>query len=326
MTASPESWQPTATTTRLRQRAQLLARSRAFFAHRHVLEVETPMLVQCPVTEVHIHSAQVAIGPGAPPKYLHTSPEYAMKRLLAAATGDIFQICKVVRGHERSRLHNPEFTLIEWYRVGYSLEQLMAEVEALVRALLGPRAASRVGEHVTYQEAFMRELALDPLTASTAALAETAVRCGYDPATAVSAERDELLDFLVAARVGPRLGTGALTFLHRYPASQAALAMLDPSDARVAMRFELYCDGIELANGFKELTSASEQRARFEQDRARRHARGLAQPALDERLLAALEAGMPECSGVALGFDRTVMLATGSSHIDEVIAFPVERA
>ncbi|MGH8149665.1 MAG: amino acid--tRNA ligase-related protein, partial [Steroidobacteraceae bacterium] len=216
----------------------------------------------------------------------------------------------------------PEFTLVEWYRLGFSLEQLMDEVEALVRELLGPGAAARMSERITYRDAFLRELALDPLAASDADLARAGRALGYGGGT----ERDALLDLLMAARIGPALGRGALTFVHRYPASQAALAELDPSDARVALRFELYCDGIELANGFKELRSAAEQRARFERDQAERRVRGLPIAGTDERLLAALAAGLPECTGVALGFDRTVMVATGASRIDEVIAFPAERA
>ncbi len=308
----------------LERRAALLARTRAFFAERGVLEVETPMLVSAPVTDPHIHSARAELEPGAPPCFLHTSPEYAMKRLLAAGCGDLFQICRVVRGAERSRLHNPEFTLLEWYRLGFSLGELMSEVEALVRELLGP-GAPRPGERVTYRDAFARELHLDPLTAGLAELASAARAAGYH-AAAEASRRDELLDFLMATCVGPNLGRGTLAFVHRYPASQAALAQLDPGDPRVALRFELYCEGIELANGFQELASAAEQRVRFQRDLEERRALGLPEPRIDERLLAALQAGLPECSGVALGFDRTVMVATGARHIDEVLAFPAERA
>ncbi len=321
--ALPDDWRPTASRETLERRAALLARTRAFFAARGVLEVETPTLVSAPVTDVHIHSARAELGQGAPPYFLHTSPEYAMKRLLAAGCGDLFQICRVVRGLERGPLHNPEFTLVEWYRLGFSLERLMSEVEALVRELLGPDAR-RAAERITYRDAFVRELGLDPLTAEPGELARAARAAGY--VAGAAAERDELLDFLMAACVGPRLGRAALAFVHRYPASQAALARLDPRDPRVALRFELYCEGIELANGFQELTSAAEQRARFERDLEARRALGLPELRMDERLLAALEAGLPECSGVALGFDRTVMIAAGARRIDEVLAFPAERA
>ncbi|MGB6449554.1 MAG: EF-P lysine aminoacylase EpmA [Steroidobacteraceae bacterium] len=322
VTATPHDWRPAASKQMLERRAALLARTRAFFAQRGVLEVETPILASAAVTDVHIHSARVDLGPGAPALFLQTSPEYAMKRLLAAGYGDVFQICRSVRGFERGRLHNPEFTLVEWYRLGFSLERLMSEVEALVRELLGP-GATRAGEHLTYRDAFLRELRLDPLTAEPGELSRAAREAGY---TVPEPPRDELLDFLMAACVGPKLGRGAFTFVHRYPASQAALAQLDPRDPRVALRFELYCEGIELANGFRELVSAAEQRSRFERDVAARRALRLPEPQIDERLLAALEAGLPECSGVALGFDRTVMIATGARHIDEVLAFPTDRA
>jgi lysyl-tRNA synthetase class 2 len=317
-------WRPAATRERLRLRAELLGRARDFFAARAVMEVDTPLLVNAPVSDVHIHSARVQLAAAAAaPLYLHTSPEYAMKRLLAAGSGDIYQICHVVRGEESGALHNPEFTLIEWYRLGADLEGLMAEVEALVRVLLGARAP-RHCERVSYSEAFRRELGLDPFTAPVAELAHAARDTGFRGDAETS--RDEWLELLMAARIGPRLGRGALTFLHGYPASQAALARLDPQDARIAQRFELYCEGLELANGFHELGAADEQRERFRGDNAERRRRGLPVAPLDERLLAALASGLPECAGVALGFDRSLMLAAGASHIDEVLAFPTTRA
>ena len=324
----------------LEQRAVLLARARRFFADGGVLEVDTPMVVNAPVSDVNIHSALVDLG--APltgagagqavaagsaearrPFFLHTSPEYAMKRLLAAGSGDIYQICHVVRGFERGRFHNAEFTLVEWYRLGFTLDDLMNEVDALVRALLGPVASGHASERITYREAFLRELQLDPFMASLAELGQAAQKSGFAGTTA---HRDELLDFLMGAVVGPRLGANALTFVHGYPATQAALARLDPNDPRAALRFELYCEGVELANGFNELASATEQRARFTHDIAERRRMGLPAFPPDEFLLAALEAGLPECSGVALGFDRTLMLATGAKTIDEVLPFPTERA
>jgi lysyl-tRNA synthetase class 2 len=288
------------------------------------------MVVNAPVTDIHIHSAQVNLGPDTKHGYfLHTSPEYAMKRLLASGSGDIYQICHVVRGFERGRLHNAEFTLIEWYRLGFSLDDLMREVDALVRALLGPVATGRNSERITYRDAFLREMKLDPFTASMEELRHAVAKLGFNgaPSAATAApQRDELLDLLMGAEVGPRLGANALTFVHAYPATQAALARLDPKDPRAALRFELYCDGVELANGFHELAAPAEQRARFEQDNRERQRVGLPVHAPDEFLLAALTAGLPECSGVALGFDRTVMLATGARSIDEVLAFPTERA
>ncbi|HEX4387703.1 MAG TPA: EF-P lysine aminoacylase EpmA [Steroidobacteraceae bacterium] len=324
MSAGGEDWRPSATRERLLARAALLARAREFFAARGLLEVDTPLLVNAPVSDVHIHSASVtlAAAPGAP-LYLHTSPEYAMKRLLAAGSGDIYQVCHVVRAYESGALHNPEFTLIEWYRLGADLEALMSELEGLVRALLGARAPARA-ERVSYTEAFHRETGLDPLSAPLSELARAAAQEGFHGGPQTS--RDEWLDFLMGARVGPRLGRGALCFVHGYPASQAALARLDPADARVARRFELYCEGLELANGFHELGAADEQRERFLRDNEERRRRHLPLAPLDERLLAALASGLPDCAGVALGFDRTLMLATGATHIDQVLAFPTARA
>jgi len=368
-------WRPTASRAMLEQRALLLTRARRFFADGGVLEVDTPMVVNAAVTDVHIHSARVDLEAPAPTPqgseaqsvrryFLHTSPEYAMKRLLAAGSGDIYQICHVVRGFERGRLHNAEFTLIEWYRIGFTLDDLMSELDTLVRVLLGPVATGRASERVTYREAFLRELQLDPFTASLDELRQAAHQYGYAEGTPLprvpaggmpndagprapglstgtpsesdeiasraakvaAPQRDELLEFLMGSVVGPRLGINALTFVHGYPASQAALARLDPHDSRAALRFELYCEGIELANGFDELASAAEQRARFEQDLAERRRNNLPAFTADELLLAALESGFPDCCGVALGFDRTLMLATGANTIDEVLPFPIERA
>jgi lysyl-tRNA synthetase class 2 len=323
-----DDWQPTASRASLELRATLLERARRFFSARGVLEVDTPVVVNAGVTDVHIHSARVSFAAQAQPGagyFLHTSPEYAMKRLLAAGSGDIYQICHVVRALERGRLHNAEFTLVEWYRLGFSLEALMNEVEALVRELLGARAAGLASERIPYRDAFLRETGIDPFTAELSALVEAAQTCGYRP-TQPQADRDELLELLMSARVGPALGRDRLTFVHRYPASQAALARLDPADGRAALRFELYCEGVELANGFDELAASAEQRARFEADVRERARAGLPPIAPDERLLAALAAGLPPCAGVALGFDRTLMLAAGADRIDDVLPFPIERA
>jgi lysyl-tRNA synthetase class 2 len=329
VSSSDETWRPTAARDRLELRARLLAQARSFFASRGVLEVDTPVVVNAGVTDVHIHPARVSFEepPGSQPYFLHTSPEYAMKRLLAAGSGDIYQICHVVRALERGRLHNAEFTLIEWYRQAFTLETLMDEVEVLVRELLGPRAVALAGERITYREAFLKELGVDPFTATLPQLLSLAHAHGYTPPAAEdAADRDELLELLMSVAVGPRLGLSGLTFVHRYPATQAALARLDPEDPRTALRFELYCAGVELANGFDELASAAEQRARFEQDGRERARRGLPALAPDERLLAALAAGLPPCAGVALGFDRTLMLAAGAERIDDVLPFPIERA
>jgi elongation factor P--(R)-beta-lysine ligase len=337
--AVSEEWRPAASHALLEHRATALAKVRAFFAKRGVMEVDTPLVVNAPVTDVHVHSAEVrfpddvAARAGDPARFfLHTSPEFAMKRLLAAGSGDIYQICHVVRGLERGRQHNAEFTLVEWYRTGFSLAHLMDETEALARVVLGAAGESFAVQHVRYCDAFLQELGLDPFDCDRGQLEAAARSVGFEPSTAsgapepaaaLSAPRDELLELLMAARIGPRLGHRALTFVHSYPASQAALARLDPADPRCALRFELYCQGVELANGFHELASEHEQRMRFERDREARSQRGLPTHGLDERLLAH---GLPDCSGVALGFDRLLMLASGASHIDQVLAFPIERA
>jgi lysyl-tRNA synthetase class 2 len=246
-----------------------------------------------------------------------------MKRLLAAGSGDIYFLGHVFRGAERGRLHNPEFTLIEWYRRGFTLAQLMQEVAQLIERLCRRRFEA---EHITYRAAFEREVGFDPLAAPDEVLRDAAARLGLPEAALATCTRDELLDLIMGAAVGPRLGRGRLTFVQGYPASQAALARLDPRDARVALRFELYSEGMELANGFDELADAAEQRARFEADQRERQRRGLPIGPLDERLLAALAAGLPPCAGVAVGFDRVLMLAEGAEHIDAVLPFTLECA
>jgi lysyl-tRNA synthetase class 2 len=325
-------WQPTSTRAMLAHRSALLTHARHFFLDRGLLEVDTPIVVNAPVTDVHIHSAKVQFSDSPRDFFLHTSPEYAMKRLLAAGSGDIYQICHVVRGLERGRVHNPEFTLIEWYRLGYTLEQLMDEIESLVRTLLSEVAFALSSERLTYRDAFLREMQLDPLSASLDDLTRAAKAAGFSPEPqpggrpGSGAQRDELLELLMGTVIGPKLGQTSLTFVYDYPATQAALARVNPNDPRTALRFELYCKGIELANGFQELASAEEQRARFQRDNEERTRTGLPTYPLDERLLAALTAGLPTCAGVALGFDRTLMLAAETDHIDKVLPFPTDLA
>lgn len=325
-----EDWRPSATLATLRRRAQLVQTVRAFFAARRVLEVETPILSQCAVTDVQLASLRVVASDGRPYGWLQTSPEFAMKRLLAAGSGDIWQLCRVMRADERGRLHDTEFTMLEWYRVGWSMERLIDEIAALADAVCAAADSQthspRPVERLHYAAAFARELGLDPLTAPDAELREAARSLDVAPATLAALTRDELLDLLMALAVGPRLGRGRWTFLTHYPATQAALARLDPCDPRVANRFELFAEGIELANGFDELCDAEAQRRRFEADLAERRRRGLPEPPLDERLLAALESGLPDCAGVALGFDRLVMLALGATRLADVVAFGSDRA
>lgn len=320
------TWRPTAALPAIRARAEALRQAREFFHARGVLEVETPAMVNAAVSDVNLGSVRVSVPGLDTPLYLHTSPEYAMKRLLAAGARDIYQICRVYRGAERGRQHNPEFTMLEWYRLGFSLDQLMDEVAALTRGMLGAVGAKLPVVKLSYREAVQRHAGFDPLEAPDAELQRAAQALGLDERQARGAGRDELLDLIVGAKVGPGLGADSLTFIHGYPATQAALARLDVSDPRVALRFELYHRGVELANGYHELTDVAEQRRRFAADQESRRARGLPVSSLDQHLLAALESGLPDCAGVALGFDRVLMLALGAATIDEVLAFPVERA
>ena len=315
-------WRPTASLDNLKLRAELLAKLRSFFAARHVLEVDTPALSRAGATDRHIHSFRVDASGGT--HYLHTSPEFPMKRLLAAGYGDIYQLCKVFRTGEAGRHHNPEFTLLEWYRLGFGLRRLMEEVAELIHALLPESAAAP--EYLTYREAFLEHAGLDPLTATPAACVAALKSAGHHPPTEGELDLDGWLDLLAGERVYPALGQGCLTFIYDYPASQAALARLKPGVPAVAERFEAFLGGMELANGFHELADAREQRRRFEQDRSWRKAHGLVDVPLDARLITALEHGLPDCSGVALGFDRLVMIAAQAGSIEEVLAFPTDRA
>jgi len=325
------SWRPTAELATLRLRAGLLARVRAFFTARGVLEVETPALSAAAITDPHLASFAVRYtGPGprhGQPLYLHTSPEFPMKRLLAAGSGCIYQIARVFRDGEAGRRHNPEFTLLEWYRVGFDHHQLMDEVAELVTELLAERLALAEPERFSYRELFQHHLNLDPHRASTAELAACAEKHSVPiPPEMPADDADPWLDLLLTHWIEPRLESGRLTFVYDYPATQAALARLRPGDPPVGERFELYVGGVELANGFHELGDATEQRHRFELENAARQARGLPLMPVDEDLLAALAAGLPACAGVALGFDRLVMLAAGKASLAEVMAFPVGRA
>lgn len=322
-------WQPSASFKTLRLRAQLLARVRNYFAQRAVLEVETPMLSAAATPAPYIDSFSVAYrGPLAPSSgqlYLHTSPEFPMKRLLAAGSGDIFQLCRVFRDGEAGARHNPEFTLLEWYRVGYDLPQLIAEVEQLLRSVLAGVCQLPVAQHFSYRDLFLQFAQLDGLCATAQALRTCLQQHGHCPPSGQSLDDlDAWRDLVLTHIIEPQL-TG-LVFVSEYPASQAALARIIPGRPPVAARFECYLDGVELANGFHELTNHEEQRARFEQENAVRAANGRAVLPLDEGLLGALASGLPDCSGVALGIDRLMLSATGTRTIADVLAFGIGRA
>ncbi len=307
---------------------------RAFFAARGVLEVETPLLSAAATTDPALASLSThwsgSQQPSAQRLYLHTSPELPMKRLLAAGSGPIYQVCKVFRDGERGRRHHPEFSLLEWYRPGWELNALIDEVAELLRLLLDQPGLGL--DVIGYQALFQTHLGIDPLAADLATLQASAKAAGRNGCTGLSScedlelDRDGWLDLLMSQCLEPRLGHAGLTVVRDYPPSQAALARLRPGSPSVAERFELYLDGMELANGFDELTDAAEQRARFNANLSARRAAGQPEPPLDEAFLAALAAGMPASAGVALGLDRLLMCALGADRIDAVLAFPVERA
>ena len=316
--ANPEpgltDWQPSASLALLRARARLLEQIRAFFAERGVLEVETPLLAQAGVTDPQVQLFQSA------GRYLQTSPEYAMKRLLASGSGPIYQVCKAFRREPGARLHNPEFSMLEWYRPAFDSRQLMQEVEDLLGKLLPPRPVTRY----SYRQLFMEHADIDPFSADLTQLAGcllAKVELGFEPA-----DRDTWLNLLLTHLVEPQLAAQGMVFVYDYPATQAALARLrQAGEQRVAERFEVYVDGLELANGYAELTDPREQTARLEREQEQLYGQG-EQRDIDHRLLQALEFGLPDCAGVALGLDRLLMVISGAKHIREVLAFDWERA
>jgi len=321
-----DDWRPSASADTLVIRARLLQRIRAFFQAREVLEVDTPLLSRAAVTDPHIETFVVQEPQQGVPRYLHTSPEFAMKRLLAAGSGSIYQVCKVFRQGEAGRHHNPEFSMLEWYRLGFDHHQLMDEVESLLRELLDGYRTLAAGQRLSYRAAFQQYVGLDPLSASVAELQAAVKQHGIEVIGLDETHKDPWLDLLMTHVVEPALPPDGPVFIYDYPASQAALARIRQSEPPVAERFELYLDGMELANGFHELTDAQEQRQRFAADLAARKASGLPGVPADERFLAALEAGLPPCAGVALGIDRLVMLAAGVKSISEVLTFDDARA
>lgn len=313
------SWKPSASIETLRARAELLARIRTFFAARGVLEVDTPVLSAHGTVDAHIDSLRTADG-----RWLHTSPEFAMKRLLAAGSGPIYQLCHVFRAGDLGRHHNPEFLMLEWYRPGFDHHRLMDEMIELLIAL--GVAPAGVVERISYRDAWREIAGVDPLTADAASLGRALARHEKAPAGAAGFDRDAWLDFGMGFVVGPELGHKTPVFVYDFPASQAALARVRPGPPPVAERFELLWKGQELANGFHELGDAAEQRARFEADRARRLAEGRDTPAYDVHLIEALAAGLPHCAGVALGVDRLLMLLLGLPELAAALPFDYGRA
>ncbi|WP_407410410.1 EF-P lysine aminoacylase EpmA [Acinetobacter sp.] len=320
-------YQPTCDLSALRARANMYAQIREFFAKREVLEVETPILSQAGVTDVYLASVQATrhvLGKAAM-HYLHTSPEFAMKRLLASGSGPIYQICKVFRDDEHGRKHNSEFTMLEWYRPGFTLKDLMFEVTDLLNVVLQQRFGEVRPTILSYKHAFMDRLNLNPLQASTKELQDAARRVGLN--LDLGDDRLGYIDLLFSHMVEPSLGFDTPVFLTDFPPELASLAKTrtDEDGELVAARFELYIDGLELANAYDELMDATVLRSRFEADNQQRAKLGLSVMPIDKYLLAALP-NMPECSGIALGLDRLLMIATEKMRLSDVISFPADRA
>lgn len=313
------AWRPSASVAALQQRAQLYRAIRDFFHQRQVCEVDVPSLSRAAAADPQIDSiaAQVC----GETLYLQSSPEFFMKRMLAAGSGDIYSLNKAFRNGEAGRRHNPEFTMLEWYRLGWDDQQLMDEVAELISGCVSLPSVERL----SYRAIFQRELGLDPHTASVAQLKQAAQQCSeirWD-----DEDRDVWLDVLMTHAIEPRMGPG-LVLVYDFPETQSALARLarDEQGQLVAKRFEAFVGGVELANGYWELCEAKEQARRLQQDLAKRQALSLPQYPVAQRLVEALEAGLPECAGVALGVDRLLMLITGCNDIRQLLAFPFERA
>ncbi|GAB2545833.1 EF-P lysine aminoacylase EpmA [Rhodanobacter koreensis] len=310
----------------LQLRARLYALIRAFFAERHVLEVETPILSAAGNTDPNIESFSTHfsghVDAGARERWLRTSPEFPLKRLLAAGLGDCYELGRVFRNGEAGGRHNPEFTMLEWYRSGWDHRRLMEETIALVEAALamvGRRAEVLIE---SYRQLFLDELGIDPLHAPVDELREALAEFNIHPDGLC---RDDWLDLLITHKLQPSFPRDRITLIHDYPATQCALARIRPGDPPLAERFELYLGCHELANGYHELNDAAEQRGRFERDNAVRRSRGLREIPIDEALLDVLDA-MPDCAGVALGVERLLMCLAGTDAISNVLAFPFNRA
>lgn len=319
------TWRPGTSLDTLKKRARLLQQVRDFFSERGVLEVETPGISHFPTLDLHLESFPVFHPEKTLQGYLITSPEYHMKRLISAGSGSIYQLCRAYRCDESGTRHNPEFTILEWYRVGWDQWQLMKEIEDLMRLLLGTGPA----DYTSYQEAFEGTLSVDPFSLPLERFAEICSQHNLQPPDYLlqkDIDRDERLNYLMGFLIEPHLGKECPVFLHSFPASQASLAKLDEDRPGCAMRFEVYFQGLELGNGFCELTDAEAQEKRFREENRKRRAAGKKELQHDHRFIEALKHGMPDCSGVAMGFDRLVMLALGKHSIDEVQTFTWNRS
>jgi lysyl-tRNA synthetase class 2 len=324
------TWQSTLTWQNAQQRAKILQQIRQFFEQRDVVEVETPALSQGTVTDVYLDALSckydfLADSPAghSTELFLQTSPEFHMKRLLASGYGCIYSIAKAFRHEESGMNHNPEFTMLDWYRIGFDQFELMSEVSDLLQVVLGGNKAV----FSSYQDIFIKTVSVDPLAATFEELVGVLTKYGKaDDWLIEMNDADLLLQFIFTEIIEPTIGINEPQFIYDFPIAQASLAKRSNDDPRVAQRFECYFKGIELVNGFNELTDADEQVLRFEQDNAKRAAQGLAVKPIDKNFIAALNHGLPQCSGVALGVDRLVMLALDIKDISEVQSFSIERA
>ncbi len=324
-------WSPSASLAALRERAALLRSTREFFAQRDVLEVETPALSRGVVVETHLDPMVVvdeSRGDGRDYAFLQTSPEACMKRLVASGSGPVYQLCRVFRAGESGRFHNPEFTMLEWYRPGFDLEQLMDEVGDLLATLLPDLAPTSRRRTTSYRQLFVEHAGLDPFACGVEECIDRCAELGIEPPAGL--DRDEVdayLDLILSLHLQAGLGADGPLFLIDFPPDQAALAQVreDAAGTPVAARFEVFLRGVELANGYLELLDADEQRQRFAAANERRVADGRMRLPPDEYLLAALGAGLPSCAGVAVGFDRIALLRRGADHLDELMAFPWNR-
>jgi lysyl-tRNA synthetase class 2 len=324
------AWQPSCSVASLQLRARLLANIRGFFMNKAVLEVETPLLCHAVGTDPNL--AFFATDYDFPPLqqrlFLQTSPEFAMKRLLAAGSGSIYQICKAFRNGEAGRFHNPEFTLLEWYRVGFDLSQLMDEIEELILCLFAAERLPLAGvQRYSYQTIFQQYTGLDALTFSYERYCAFAMAHDLpDSVTLCEYNHSLWLDFLFSHCVQPQLGDNRLIMVYDYPACQSSLARINTNDSRITDRVELFINGVELGNGYYELSDATEQNRRFVAEIAERQQKKLPTVVKDEHLLAALNAGLPNCAGIAIGLDRLLMLLSKNAAISDVLSFSIDRA
>ncbi len=315
------TWQPSMDWATAVAKSKVLASIRNFFVSRDVVEVETPLLCHGTVTDVHLEAFKAEYLSSVNDKetlYLQTSPEFAMKRLLASGYQSIYQMCKAFRDEPQGRFHNPEFTMLEWYRLGFSMHDLIAEVDSFLQDILHTKPAGLI----SYQQTFIDKTGIDPLSTSiNACISFISEKGKLSPWLEEETSLDTLLQFIFCEFIESKIGLEAPVFVHSFPASQASLAILDTNDMRVAKRFECYFKGIELANGFEELIDAKTQLSRFALDNSVRAANSLEQKNIDEKFISALEEGLPQCAGVALGVDRLLMLALDKPHIEQVVSF-----